>query len=103
MAPSLRNILRTSHAGFRLKAGCRSCRDGECGSGATNHRPRFPFLPPALQVWVVQRACSQSLLWRLEAEAVLEVVEEAQAGVLGRREVRFSLVEGDFKVGCLVA
>ena len=58
---------------------------------------------PAVQVWVVQRACSQSLLWRLEAEAVLEVVEEAQAGVLGRREVRFSLVEGDFKVGCLVA
>ncbi|KAK9862967.1 hypothetical protein WJX84_003842 [Apatococcus fuscideae] len=42
-----------------------------------------------------QRGCSQSLFWRLEAEAVLEV-EEAETGG-GQREIRFHLVEGDFK------
>lgn len=35
------------------------------------------------------------MLWRLEAEAVIEV-EEARLP-LGRREARFSMIEGDFK------
>ncbi len=48
-----------------------------------------------------QRGCSQSLFWRLEAEAVLEV-EEAQTGG-GQREIRFQLVEGDFKVHLLLS
>ena len=52
--------------------------------------------PPALpQTWVRQRGCSQGVLWRLEAEAVIEV-EEARLP-LGRREARFSMIEGDFK------
>jgi hypothetical protein len=44
-----------------------------------------------------QRACSQSLYWRLQAEAVLDVQEVW--GSMGRRELRFSMVEGDFQVG----
>ena len=55
--------------------------------------------PLAAQTWIRQRGCSQGVLWRLEAEAVLEV-EEARLP-LGRREARFSMVEGDFKVGAL--
>ena len=43
-----------------------------------------------------QRGCSQSLFWRLEAEAVLEVEETETGG--GQREIRFNIVEGDFKV-----
>jgi hypothetical protein len=37
------------------------------------------------------------MLWRLEAEAVVEV-EEVRLP-LGRREARFSMLEGDFQVG----
>ena len=44
-----------------------------------------------------QRGASQSLYWRLEAGATLEVTEVR--GSLGRRELRFSMVEGDFKAG----
>ena len=43
-----------------------------------------------------QRGCSQGTLWRLAAEAVLEV-SEARGG-LGVRELRFHMIEGDFKV-----
>ncbi len=59
--------------------------------------------PLFLQVWLAQRACSQSLLWRLEAEAVLEIQEvfEDEDEGLGKREARFSLVQGDFKVCAL--
>lgn len=88
-----------------------------CPAPSLSHNRRPAGRPPIIcvQVWVSQRACSQSLLWRLEAEAVLEIeelVEEAAAGGeagLGRREARFSLVQGDFKVRlhpqalCLVA
>ena len=63
------------------------------------HPPRPPC-PPRRQVWIRQRGCSQGLLWRLEAGAVLEV-EEVTKMPEGRREARFSLVEGDFKVGGL--
>ncbi|KAK9837252.1 hypothetical protein WJX81_001866 [Elliptochloris bilobata] len=42
-----------------------------------------------------QHACSQSLFWRLEAGAVLDVQEVW--GDLGRREIRFSQLTGDFK------
>ena len=42
-----------------------------------------------------QRGCSQGTLWRLAAEAVLEVSEVR--GGLGIRELRFHMVEGDFK------
>lgn len=47
-----------------------------------------------------QRGCSQGTLWRLAAEAVLEVVEVR--GALGAREVRFHMLEGDFKVRAAV-
>ena len=43
-----------------------------------------------------QRGCSQGTLWRLAAEAVLEVSEVR--GGLGVRELRFHMIEGDFKV-----
>ena len=43
-----------------------------------------------------QRGCSQGTLWRLAAEAVLEVVEGK--GAMGAREVRFHMLEGDFEV-----
>lgn len=48
------------------------------------------------QVLLRQRGCSQGVLWRLEAEALLEV-EEVRLP-LGRREARFSMLEGDFQV-----
>lgn len=51
---------------------------------------------PSLQMRLRQRACSQGVLWRLEAEALLEV-EEVQLP-LGRREARFAMLEGDFQV-----
>lgn len=41
-----------------------------------------------------QIACSQSILWRLQAQAVLEVDELDSK--LGRREARFSAISGDF-------
>ena len=44
----------------------------------------------------MQRGCSQGTLWRLAAEAVLEVSEVR--GGLGVRELRFHMIEGDFKV-----
>lgn len=42
-----------------------------------------------------QVACSHGGLWRLEAEAVLEV-EELMDASLGRREARFRAISGDF-------
>jgi hypothetical protein len=50
--------------------------------------------PPAGRVLLRQRACSQAALWRLEAEAVLEVEEVCKP--LGRREARFTMRSGDF-------
>ncbi|KAL4445809.1 hypothetical protein ABPG77_009008 [Micractinium sp. CCAP 211/92] len=47
------------------------------------------------KVLLRQRGCSQGVLWRLEAEALLEV-EEVRLP-LGRREARFSMLEGDFQ------
>ena len=41
-----------------------------------------------------QVGCSQSLLWRLEAEAVLEIDEIKKSSL--RREVRFRCLRGDF-------
>lgn len=54
-------------------------------------------LPTSTQgrILLRQQGCSQSGLWRLEAEAILEV-EEIQ-GPLGRREARFFMIKGDFK------
>jgi hypothetical protein len=54
---------------------------------------RLPNPPPG-RVLLRQRACSQGALWRLEAEAMLEV--EEVVGVLGRREARFTMRSGDF-------
>ncbi|KAK9823512.1 hypothetical protein WJX72_003333 [[Myrmecia] bisecta] len=42
-----------------------------------------------------QRGCSQSLYWRLEAAAILEVRELRKP--MGRREIQFDMVEGDFQ------
>lgn len=41
-----------------------------------------------------QVGCSQSILWRLEAEALLEVVEISKSP--WRKELRFRMTEGDF-------
>jgi len=41
-----------------------------------------------------QVGCSQSILWRLEAEALLEVVEVNKSPC--RKEVRFRMTQGDF-------
>lgn len=57
---------------------------------------RLPSPRPG-RVLMRQRGCSQGVLWRLEAEAVMEV--EEVRGPLGRREARFTMLEGDFKVG----
>lgn len=51
--------------------------------------------PRTGRVWIRQRGCSQGVLWRLEAEAVI-AVEEVRLP-LGRREARFNMVDGDFK------
>ena len=51
---------------------------------------------PAGKQRLRQRACSQSLYWRLQAEAVLDVHEVHRS--LGRRELHFTMVEGDFQV-----
>lgn len=42
-----------------------------------------------------QIGCSQSVFWRLEAEAVLECVEVHKA--MGAKELRFKAIEGDFQ------
>lgn len=42
-----------------------------------------------------QLGCSQSVFWRLEAEAVLECVEVHKP--MGAKELRFKAIEGDFK------
>jgi len=55
---------------------------------------RLPSRSPG-KLLLRQVACSQGALWRLEAEAVLEV-EEVQ-GPMGRREVRFTAIKGDFQ------
>lgn len=52
-----------------------------------------------------QVGCSQSVFWRLEAEAVLECVEVHKA--MGAKELRFKAIEGDFQVticifGCAI-
>jgi hypothetical protein len=54
---------------------------------------RLPGAPPG-RTLLRQRGCSQGALWRLEAEAVLEV--EEVVGAMGRREARFAMVSGDF-------
>lgn len=56
---------------------------------------RVPGAPPG-RVWLKQRGCSQSLFWRLQAAATLELREVQRP--LGRRELRFHMVEGDFQV-----
>ena len=43
-----------------------------------------------------QVGCSQSVFWRLEAEAVLECMEVQR--IMGAKELRFVAIEGDFKV-----
>lgn len=55
---------------------------------------RLPSRSPG-KLLLRQVACSQGALWRLEAEAFLEV-EEVQ-GPMGRREVRFTAIRGDFQ------
>ena len=49
-----------------------------------------------------QIGCSQSVFWRLEAEAVLECVEVHKP--MGAKELRFKAIEGDFQViiACVV-
>ena len=48
------------------------------------------------RVHLRQIGCSQSVFWRLEAEAVLECVEVNKA--MGAKELRFKAIEGDFQV-----
>jgi ribosome-associated toxin RatA of RatAB toxin-antitoxin module len=55
---------------------------------------RLPSRSPGKLI-LRQVACSQGALWRLEAEAVLEV--EEVHGPMGRREVRFTAIKGDFQ------
>ncbi|KAK9813756.1 hypothetical protein WJX73_007148 [Symbiochloris irregularis] len=50
--------------------------------------------PPGC-VWLRQKACSQSLFWRLQASAVLELREVHKPH--GRRELRFHMLEGDLQ------
>ena len=56
---------------------------------------RMPGAPPGKQR-LRQRACSQSLYWRLQAEAILDL--QMVERPLGRRELHFTMVEGDFQV-----
>lgn len=56
---------------------------------------RVAGAPPGKQR-LRQRACSQSLYWRLQAEAILDVQQVVRT--LGRRELHFVMVEGDFQV-----
>ena len=60
------------------------------------HCERLPGAPPGKQR-ILQQACSQSIFCRLQAEAVLDVEERILP--LGRRELVFTMVSGDFKVG----
>jgi len=57
---------------------------------------RLPTTTPG-RIHLQQLGCSQSVFWRLEAEAVLECVEVHKA--MGAKELRFKAIEGDFKVG----
>lgn len=54
---------------------------------------RLPSQSPGV-ILLRQLGCSQSILWRLEAEALLEVVEIDKSS--WRKEVQFRMVEGDF-------
>jgi hypothetical protein len=54
---------------------------------------RLPSPVPG-RVRLLQRGVSQSLFWRLEATALLEL--EERPGPFERRELHFRLVEGDF-------
>lgn len=56
---------------------------------------RIPSSKPG-KIHLKQLGCSQSVFWRLEAEAVLECVEVQR--VMGAKELRFKAIEGDFKV-----
>jgi hypothetical protein len=56
---------------------------------------RLPSAVPGRSC-IRQRGCSQSTLWRIEAEAVLEIQEKRLP--LGCRELQFRMLEGDFKV-----
>lgn len=78
------------------------------------HYERLPEFVPNLEecrrvaatrpghITLIQRACSQSALWRLEASALLEIEELSLP--LGRKEARFRMLQGDFKElsGCWV-
>ncbi|KAL0037090.1 hypothetical protein WJX77_012339 [Trebouxia sp. C0004] len=55
---------------------------------------RLPTTTPG-QIHLQQLGCSQSIFWRLEAEAVLECVEVHKA--MGAKELHFKAIEGDFK------
>ncbi|DBB03663.1 TPA: hypothetical protein ACH3X3_010990 [Trebouxia sp. C0006] len=55
---------------------------------------RLPITTPG-RIHLQQLGCSQSVFWRLEAEAVLECVEIHKA--MGAKELRFKAIEGDFK------
>lgn len=59
---------------------------------------RIPTISPG-RIHLRQVGCSQSVFWRLEAEAVLECVEMHK--VMGAKELRFRAVEGDFKVSAV--
>ena len=56
---------------------------------------RLPTTTPG-RIHLQQLGCSQSVFWRLEAEALLECVEVHKA--MGAKELRFKAIEGDFKV-----
>ncbi len=61
---------------------------------------RLPTTTPG-RIHLQQLGCSQSVFWRLEAEAVLECVEVHKA--MGAKELRFKAIEGDFKVGTVAS
>ena len=62
------------------------------------HCERVAGAPPGRQR-LLQRASSQSIFCRIQAEAVLDVREVILA--LDRRELHFTMVSGDFQVCCL--
>ena len=92
--------------GARLRGGPAPFEAPPPGVHPARCPPRQVSTPPRAapplprQVWIRQRGCSQGVLWRLEAQALLEV-EEAKLP-LGRREARFTMLEGDFQVGAAV-
>ena len=55
---------------------------------------RLPCTIPG-RIHLRQLGCSQSIFWRLEAEAVLECVEVQKT--MGAKELKFKAIEGDFK------